>query len=54
MIRLLPAVLLGVVIAGCAAYWKEHTEGTSGPIAWYITGVSHLLHMVFFTGLCGS
>jgi hypothetical protein len=29
-------VLLGVVIAGCAAYWQAHTEGTSGPIAWYI------------------
>ena len=29
-------VLLGVVLAGCAAYWQRHTEGTSGPIAWYI------------------
>lgn len=37
MIRLLLAVLLGVVIAGCAGYWQAHTEGTSGPIAWYIT-----------------
>jgi len=37
MIRLPLAVLLGVVIAGCAGYWQAHTEGTSGPIAWYIT-----------------
>jgi hypothetical protein len=36
MIHLRFAVLLGVVIAGCAAYWQAHTEGTSGPIAWYI------------------
>lgn len=31
------AVLLGVVLVGCASYWKAHTEGTSGPIAWSIT-----------------
>ena len=37
MLRLLLAVLLGVVIAGCAGYWQAHTEGTSGSIAWYIT-----------------
>ena len=37
MVRLLLAMLLGVVIAGFAAYWKAHTEGTSGPIVWYIT-----------------
>ena len=37
MLRLRLAVLLGVVIAGCAGYWKAHTEGTSGPIAWSIT-----------------
>jgi hypothetical protein len=37
MVRLRLAVLLGVVLAGCAAYWQAHTEGTSGPIAWYIT-----------------
>jgi hypothetical protein len=37
MTRLLLVVLLGVVLAGCAAYWQAHTEGTSGPIAWYIT-----------------
>ena len=36
MIHLRFAVLLGGVIAGCAAYWQAHTEGTSGPIAWYI------------------
>ena len=30
------AVLLGSIIAGCAAYWRAHTAGTSGPIAWYI------------------
>jgi hypothetical protein len=36
MVRLRPAVLLGLIIAGCAAYWQAHTEGTSGPIAWYI------------------
>ncbi len=36
MVRLRLAVLLGGVIAGCAAYWQAHTEGTSGPIAWYI------------------
>src|ERR671923_445349 len=37
MVRLRLAVLLGILIAGCAAYWQAHTEGTSGPIAWYIT-----------------
>ena len=37
MVRLRLAVLLGVVITGCAAYWQAHTEGTNGPIAWYIT-----------------
>ena len=37
MIRMFLAMLLGVVIAGWAAYWKAHTEGTSGPIAWSIT-----------------
>jgi hypothetical protein len=37
MVRLLLAVLLGVIITGCATYWQAHTEGTSGPIAWYIT-----------------
>src|SRR5262249_47659402 len=37
MIRMLLAVLLGVVSAGCTAYWRAHTEGTSGPIAWYVT-----------------
>ena len=37
MARMLLAVLLGVVLAGCAAYWQAHTEGTSGPITWYIT-----------------
>ena len=37
MVRLRLAVLLGIVIAGCAAYWQAHTEGTSGPIAWHIT-----------------
>src|ERR671923_216534 len=37
MVRLRLAVLLGIIIAGCAAYWQAHTEGTSGPIAWYIT-----------------
>jgi len=37
MIRILLTVLLGVVSAGCAAYWRAHTEGTSGPITWYIT-----------------
>jgi len=37
MVRMLLAVLLGAVSAGCAAYWQAHTEGTSGPIAWYIT-----------------
>jgi hypothetical protein len=36
MVRLLLTVLLGLVIAGCTAYWQAHTEGTSGPIAWYI------------------
>ena len=36
MVRLLLAVLLGVVIAGCAGYWQAHTEGTSGPIVWSI------------------
>ena len=36
MVRLLLAVLLGAVIAGCAGYWQAHTEGTSGPIAWHI------------------
>jgi hypothetical protein len=36
MVHLRLAVFLGVVIAGCAAYWQAHTEGTSGPIAWYI------------------
>jgi hypothetical protein len=36
MMRMFLAVLLGVVVTGCAAYWKEHTEGTSGPVAWYI------------------
>jgi hypothetical protein len=35
--RRLLAVLLGVVLVGCAAYWQGHTEGTSGPIAWHIT-----------------
>jgi hypothetical protein len=35
MLRLLLAVLLGG-IAGCAAYWQAHTEGTSGPITWSI------------------
>jgi hypothetical protein len=37
MTRWLLGVLLGVVITGCATYWRAHTEGTSGPIAWYIT-----------------
>jgi hypothetical protein len=37
MRRLLLAVLLGVVIVGCATYWQGHTAGTSGPIAWSIT-----------------
>lgn len=37
MVRMLLAVLLGVVSAGCTAYWQAHTEGTSGPIAWYVT-----------------
>ena len=36
MTRLLLVVLLGVIITGCATYWQAHTEGTSGPIAWYI------------------
>ena len=36
MVRLRLAVFLGGVIAGCAAYWQAQTEGTSGPIAWYI------------------
>jgi hypothetical protein len=36
MVRLRLAVLLGVIIAGCATYWQAHTEGTSGPIAWSI------------------
>src|SRR5262249_25090593 len=35
--RRLLAVLLGVVLVGCAAYWQGHTGGTSGPIAWQIT-----------------
>src|SRR5262245_5925912 len=37
MIRMLLAVLLGIVVTGCASYWKGQTEGTSGPIAWYIS-----------------
>jgi len=37
MKRMLLTVLLGMVVTGCATYWKERTEGTSGPIAWYIT-----------------
>jgi len=36
MTRRLLAVLLGVVIAGCASL-GVHTEGTSGPIAWHVT-----------------
>ena len=28
--------VLGVVITGCAAYWQAHTEGTNGPVTWYI------------------
>jgi hypothetical protein len=36
MTRLLLVGLLGVIIAGCAGYWRAHTEGTSGPIAWSI------------------
>ena len=35
-LRPLLPVLLGGIMAGCAAYWQAHTEGTSGPIAWYI------------------
>ena len=31
------AVLLGVVMGGCASYWQAHTAGTSGAIAWSIT-----------------
>src|SRR5262245_9750354 len=37
IMRMLLAVLLVMVVTACATYWKEHTEGTSGPIAWYIT-----------------
>src|SRR5215813_15271746 len=37
MTRLLLVGLLGVIIADCAGYWRAHTEGTSGPIAWSIT-----------------
>jgi hypothetical protein len=36
MTRTLLAVLLCVGSAGCAAYWRSHTEGTSGPITWYV------------------
>ena len=36
MVRRGLAMLLGVVLAGCATYWQAHTAGTSGPIAWSI------------------
>ena len=36
MVRRGLAMLLGVVLAGCATYWQAHTTGTSGPIAWSI------------------
>jgi hypothetical protein len=36
MTRMLLAVLLGVLIVGCASL-GVHTEGTSGPIAWRVT-----------------
>ena len=39
MAHRLIAILLGVVIASCGAYWRAHTEGTSGPITWYVTDV---------------
>jgi hypothetical protein len=31
------ALLLGIVVLGCATYWQAHTAGTSGPIAWHVT-----------------
>jgi len=37
MARVLLAILLGVVVASCGAYWHAHTEGTSGPLTWYVT-----------------
>jgi hypothetical protein len=36
--RGLLAMLLGVVVTGCAAYWRSHTQGTSGPVTWHVAG----------------
>jgi len=36
MTRALLAILLCIGSAGCAAYWHDQTQGTSGPLTWYV------------------